>query len=58
MKNKKKVKVSTVLIYIFFIFMVVLYLAPIFWIAMTSLKTRPEIYKSPFGWPESFQWGN
>ena len=58
MKNKKKVKVSTVLIYIFFIFMVVIYLAPIFWIAMTSLKTRPEIYKSPFGWPESFQWGN
>jgi len=58
MKNKKKVKVSTVLIYIFFIFMVVIYLAPIFWIALTSLKTRPEIYKSPFGWPEAFQWGN
>ena len=57
-RNKKKIKVSTILIYIFFCFMVVLYLAPIAWIAMTSLKTRPEIYKSPFGWPEAFQWGN
>ncbi len=58
MKNKSKIKVSTVLIYIFFVFMVIIYLAPIAWIAMTSLKTRPEIYKNPFGWPESFQWGN
>ena len=57
-ENKKKLKVSTVIIYIFLIFMTVLYLAPVAWIAITSLKTRPEIYKSPFGWPEAFQWGN
>ena len=57
-KSKKKVKVSTILIYVFLIFMVVIYLAPVFWIGMTSLKTRPEIYKAPFGWPEAFQWGN
>ena len=57
-KNKKKLKVSTVLIYVFFCFMMVIYLAPVAWIAMTSLKTRAEIYKSPFGWPESYQWGN
>ena len=58
MKNKSKIKVSTVLIYIFFIFMVIIYLAPIAWIAMSTLTARPEIYKNPFGWPESFQWGN
>ena len=57
-KNKQKIKASTVLIYIFFVFMMVIYLAPLCWIGMTSLKTRAEIYKSPFGWPESFQWGN
>lgn len=57
-KSKKKVKLSTVLIYVFFCFMVVLYIAPVAWIAMTSLKTRAEIYKSPFGWPEAYQWGN
>ena len=56
--NKKKVKVSTVLIYVFFIFMMVIYLAPVAWIAMTSLKTRPEIYKNPFALPQVLQWGN
>lgn len=57
-KNKKPVKISTVLIYVFFLFMMVIYLAPLVWIGMTSLKTRAEIYKSPFGWPEAFQWEN
>ncbi|HCI73210.1 MAG TPA: carbohydrate ABC transporter permease [Lachnospiraceae bacterium] len=57
-KNKKPVKISTVLIYVFFLFMMVVYLAPLVWIGMTSLKTRAEIYKSPFGWPEAFQWEN
>jgi len=57
-KSKTKVKLPTILIYVFFCFMVVLYIAPVAWIAMTSLKTRAEIYKSPFGWPESYQWGN
>ena len=57
-QNNKKIKASTVVIYVFLIFMTVLYLAPVAWIAITSLKTRPEIYKNPFGWPAAFQWGN
>ena len=57
-EQQKKIKASTVLIYVFFIFMVVIYLAPVVWIAMTSLKTRAEIYKSPFAWPEVFHWEN
>jgi len=56
--SKKKIKISTILIYVFFIFMMIIYLAPVCWIAMTSLKTRAEIYKSPFGRPEVFQWNN
>ena len=56
--NKHPVRVSTVLIYVFFCFMMVLYLAPIGWIIMTSFKDRAGIYKSPFGWPESFHWEN
>ena len=58
MKKKKKVKVSTILIYVFFIIMMVIYLAPVAWIAMTSLKTRPEIYKDPFGLPKALHWEN
>ena len=57
-KNKQPVRVSTVLIYVFFCFMMVLYLAPIGWIAMTSVKDRASIYKSPFGWPTEFHWEN
>ena len=54
--NKQPVRVSTVLIYVFFCFMMVLYLAPLVWIALTSVKDRAEIYKSPFGWPSAFHW--
>ncbi len=56
--NKQPVRVSTVLIYVFFCFMMVLYLAPLVWIALTSVKDRAEIYKSPFGWPSAFHWDN
>ena len=56
--NKQPVRVSTVLIYVFFCFMMVLYLAPLVWIALTSVKDRAEIYKSPFGWPSAFHWEN
>ena len=57
-KNRPKLKTSTVLIYILFIFLVVLYIAPILWVGVTSLKTRPEIYKDPFGLPTELQWEN
>lgn len=57
-KKKKKVKPSTILIYVFFIAMMVIYLAPVVWIAMTSLKTRAEIYKNPFAPPTLFHWEN
>lgn len=57
-KKKKKIKPSTILIYVFFIFMMVIYLAPVVWIAMTSLKTRAEIYKNPFAVPTVFHWEN
>lgn len=57
-EKKSKVKASTVLIYVFFSLLVVLYIAPIVWIAITSLKTRPEIYNDPFGLPKTLQWGN
>ena len=57
-KNKRPIRVSPVLIYVFFCFMMVLYLAPLGWIILTSLKTKTEIYRTPFGWPKVFQWGN
>ena len=57
-ESKPKLKTSTVLIYVLFSILVILYIAPIVWIAITSLKTRPEIYKDPFGLPTVLQWEN
>ena len=56
--NKKKIKTSTILIYAFLVFMVILYIAPLLWIVISSLKVRAEIIKNPFGFPEVPQWEN
>ena len=59
MKSKrKKVKLYQVLIYLFFAVMMVIYLAPLFWVVLGSLKTRQEIIKKPFALPEVAQVGN
>ena len=58
MNKKKKIKASTVVIYVFLSLMLVLYLAPLIWIGLTSFKSRPEIYKAPFGWPSAFHFEN
>lgn len=46
------------MIYAFLIFMVIIYIAPIIWIAMSSVKTRAQIYKAPFAFPTEFHWEN
>ena len=50
--NKKRIGVPTVLIYVFFCFMTVIYLAPLTWVMISSLKTRKELIKLPFSLPE------
>ena len=57
-ENKKKTSPVTVLIYVFFCLMSVLYLAPIIWVMLSSLKTRKELIKAPFAFPTDFQWEN
>jgi raffinose/stachyose/melibiose transport system permease protein len=31
---------------------------PFLWILGIALKSKPDFYRSPFGWPETFQWSN
>ena len=31
---------------------------PLFWVIITSLKSTPELYRDPFGFPEAFKWTN
>lgn len=56
--KKKKVKISTVIIYIILLFLVVIYVAPLIWVLSVSFKTNAEIYASPFGLPKAMQWSN
>ena len=57
-QNKKKFSLATFLIYVFFVIMSVIYLAPICWVILSSLKTRKELIKNPFGFPSSFEFDN
>lgn len=57
-KNSKKVSPSTILIYVFFCFMTVIYIAPLAWVVISSLKTRKELIKAPFSLPETLQFEN
>ena len=57
-ENKKKVSGWIVAIYVFFCCMVVVYLAPIIWVVLSSLKTRKELIKTPFAFPTAPQWEN
>lgn len=58
MKVKKRLRVSKVLIYLLLIIMVVVYVAPLIWIFMVSLKTNKELIDAPFALPKEFLWDN
>ena len=55
MKREGRFKISTLFIYLFFVLMTIIYLAPIAWVVISSLKTRKELIKAPFALPESLQ---
>ena len=49
--HKKPVRPGTVIIYLFLVFMAVIYLAPLVWIVLVSLKDNAGVNTDPFGWP-------
>lgn len=57
-RQSKNVKISTIMIYIFLSLLVVIYVLPLLWVLLVSLKTNAELNLSPFRLPESFQWEN
>ena len=54
----KKYSVARALIYIFLVFLVVIYLAPLLWCVLVSLKDNTELIDNPFGWPEKLRFVN
>lgn len=59
-KQKEKIhwSVGLVITYIFLVFMLIIYLAPLLWTFMVSFKTNAEIFTSPFTPPRVLQLGN
>lgn len=57
-KLQKKIHLSKILIYIFLIILAFIYLAPLAWMLLVSLKDNAEIFTSPFALPQNPQWGN
>lgn len=59
MKSKKKIiRPLQTCIYIILILLAVVYIAPMLWVLLVSLKTNAEVMGSPFSLPEIYQWGN
>ena len=56
-KNTKSKIVFTV-IYIFLILMAIIYLLPLIWVAITSLKDDSVLFISPWALPEKLKWDN
>lgn len=57
-KKKKPISPVIVLIYILLLLLAVLYLAPLFWMLLVSVKDNPELMKAPFGFPQMIHWNN
>ena len=50
-RSKKPVKISSILIYTLMIIVMVVYLFPLLWILLGSIKSDSEILNAPFSWP-------
>lgn len=57
-KNKKKVKISTKIIYVFLSLLAVIYLLPLVWVIYVSLKDDKTLFVSPWAMPEKLMFEN
>ena len=57
-KNRRPVKPSSAIKYTVLTMLALIYVLPLLWIVMVSLKTNAEIFSNPFGWPDVLQLGN
>lgn len=57
-KSRKLFHPAAFIIYMVLSALVVVYIAPLFWMVNVSLKTNAEVFASPFGFPKVLQLGN
>ena len=54
----KKISVRSIIIYIFLSVMAIIYIAPLLWVVLASIKSNTEVLNSPFTLPKLIQWDN
>lgn len=57
-KKKKSVSPVIIAIYVFLVLLAVVYIAPLLWMLLVSVKDNAGVMGDPFGWPETFHWSN
>ncbi len=57
-KEKKQARTVSTLIYIFLVLLAIIYIVPLLWVLITSLKDDSTLMLSPWAMPASIEWGN
>ena len=54
----KRIKLGSIIIYLFLILLAVVYIGPLLWVVLVYFKTNAEIFQNPFSLPKMLQWDN
>lgn len=57
-KEKRQAKTVSTLIYIFLVLLAIIYIVPLLWVLITSLKDDSTLMLSPWAMPAALEWGN
>ena len=57
-KEKQHAKVVSTLIYAFLVLLAIIYIVPLLWVLITSLKDDSTLMLSPWAMPAQIEWGN
>ena len=57
-KEKQQARIVSTLIYIFLIILAIVYIVPLLWVLITSLKDDSTLMLSPWAMPAAIEWGN
>ncbi len=57
-KEKKQAKIVSTLIYVFLILLAIIYIVPLLWVLITSLKNDSTLMLSPWAMPAKLEWSN
>ncbi len=57
-REKQHARTISTLIYVFLVFLAIIYIVPLLWVLLTSLKDDSTLMLSPWAMPAQIEWGN